>query len=135
MEQGMRPIDVLKAAALAVGILIVNVAISFAVVAVYSIAIDPGHEQAYYETAARWIAPWSSVAFGWLLFLVACYWASRKPDRSALAFALTTFAVYAALDLGILAAAGQLFAFGPFVAMSLSSKLVGAIGGVWLARR
>jgi hypothetical protein len=128
-------IDFVKAVALAVGILVVNVAISFAVVAAYALLVEPGHDAAYYEAAAQWIAPWSSVAFGWLLFFIACYVLSRRPERNALAFAITVFAAYAALDLGILYAAGALTTLPPIVALSLASKLVGAIGGVWMAGR
>jgi hypothetical protein len=128
-------LDFVKAVALAFAILVVNVAISFGVVAAYSVWVEPGHDQAYYEAAAQWIAPWSSVAFGWLLFLIACYGLSGRPSRSALAFAIATFAAYATLDLGILFAAGALTAFPPIVALSLASKLVGAIGGVWVAGR
>jgi hypothetical protein len=128
-------LDFVKAFALAFGILVVNVAISFAVVAAYSVWVEPGHDQAHYEAAAQWIAPWSSVAFGWLLFFIATYVLSRRPERSALAFAITAFAAYAALDLGILFAAGALTTFPPIVAVSLASKLAGAIGGVWAAGR
>jgi hypothetical protein len=131
----MQAMDFLKALGVAIGILILNVAISFVVVFAYSLLVEPGHDQAYYEAAAQWIAPWSSVAFGWLLFLIAAYVLSRKPERNALAFALTAFAFYAAIDLAIIGAAGMLVAIGPFIAMSLSSKLAGAIAGVWLAGR
>jgi hypothetical protein len=131
----MTAIDFVKAFAVGFGILVVNVAISFAVVAAYALWVEPGHDAAYYEAAAQWIAPWSSVAFGWLLFFIACYVLSRRPERSALAFAIAVFAAYAALDLGILFAAGALSPFPPIVGLSLASKLVGAIGGVWMAGR
>jgi hypothetical protein len=131
----MRAVDFLKAFGVALGIMIVNVAISFGVVFAYSLLVEPGHDQAYYEAAAQWIAPWSSIAFGWLLFLIATYILSRKPDRSALAFAITAFAFYAAADLAIIGAAGVLGTVGPIVALSLSSKLAGAIAGVWFAGR
>jgi len=132
----MTAIDFAKAFGVAVGILVVNVAISFAVVAAYSVWVEPGHDQAYYEAAAQWIAPWSSVAFGWLLFFIACYVLSRGPKRNALAFALAVFAAYAAIDIGILSAACAMSsAFVPFVALSLTSKLAGEIGGVWMAGR
>jgi hypothetical protein len=133
--RGVTAIDFAKAFGVAVGILVVNVAISFGVVAAYSVWVDPGHDQAYYEAAAQWLAPWSSVAFGWLLFFIACMLLSRRPERNALAFAIAVFAFYAAIDLGILFAAGALGALVPFVALSLASKLVGAIGGVWMAGR
>ncbi len=135
MGTSVTAMDFVKAFAVAFGILAVNVAISFAVVAAYSLWVEPGHDAAYYEAAAQWIAPWSSVAFGWLLFFVACYALSGRPSRNALAFAITAFAAYAALDLGILFAAGALTTFPPIVALSLASKLVGAIGGVWMAGR
>jgi hypothetical protein len=128
-------VDFVKALALAFGILVVNVAISFGVVFAYSLWVEPGHDQAYYEAAAQWIAPWSSVAFGWLLFLIACALFSRRPERNALAFALAVLVAYAALDLGILFAAAALSPFPPIVALSLASKLAGAIGGVWMAGR
>jgi hypothetical protein len=131
----MKAMDFLKALGVAIGILILNVAISFAVVFAYSLWVDPGHDDAYYQAAAQWIAPWSSIAFGWLLFLLATFVLSRKPDRDALVFAVTAFAFYAAVDLSIVGAAGALSAFGPIIALSLSSKLVGAIAGVGLAGR
>lgn len=128
-------VDVLKAAGLAVVILIVNVAISFGAVAIYAMYIDPGHNAAYYEAAAQWIAPLSSIAFGWLLFFLATLALSRKPDRDALLFALVTFAAYAAIDLSIIGAMGGLSTLAPTIAVSLSSKLVGAVGGAWAAYR
>lgn len=126
----------MKAIVLAFGILVVNVAISFAVVGVYSQWVEPGHDAAYYQAAAQWIAPWSSVAFGWLLFAIACFALARRSPGNALGLAIATFAAYAAIDLGILFAAGQqLIPLPPIVGLSLASKLVGAIGGVWLAGR
>lgn len=131
----MTALDFVKAFAVAVAVLIGNVAISFGVVAAYALWVDPGHDEAYYQAASQWIAPWSSIAFGWLLFLIACYALSGRPGRNALAFAITAFAFYAALDLGIIFAAGALTAFAQIVAVSLASKLVGAIAGVWIAGR
>src|SRR5262249_9490645 len=89
----MKPLDLPKAVGLALAIMIVNVAISFAVVAAYSYWVDPGHDERYYQAAAaEWIAPWSSIAFGWLLFLIGTYVLSRRSTRDALTFALTAFA-------------------------------------------
>lgn len=132
----MRAIDYLKAVVFGILILVVNVAISFCVVAVYAYAVEPGHDQAFYEQAAQWIAPWSSIAFGWMLFLGVCYSAAiRNAERNALAFALSVFAVYASIDIGLLLAMGQLTGHVPIVALSLASKAAGAIGGVWIAGR
>ena len=127
--------EILKAAGVAVGILVVNVAISFGVVALYSLFVDPGHDADYYQAAAQWIAPMSSIAFGWLLFFLATWALSRRPDRNALLFALMAFATYAAIDLSLLGAAGALSTLAPTIAVSLASKLTGAIGGVWAAGR
>jgi hypothetical protein len=132
----MTALDFVKAAGVAIGILIVNVAISFAVVAVYSGFVDPGHPAAYYEKAAAdWLAAWSSIVFGWLLFFIAARALSAHPTRDALAFALAAFGVYAAIDLGLIAAFGGIAAFAPVIALSLASKLAGAVGGVWAAGR
>ena len=131
----MQAIDYVKALGVAVGILITNVAISFAVVAAYSVFVDPGHDSTYYEAAAQWIAPLSSIAFGWMLFFGAGLYFSRKPDRDALSFAVKTFALYAGIDLAILGAAGALSALDATIALSLSSKLAGAVLGVWIAGR
>lgn len=132
----MKALDVLKAFGVALGIMVVNVAISFGVVAVYSMFIDPGHPEAYYQkAAAEWLAPWSSIAFGWLLFFFATRIASRHPARDALAFALTVFGIYAAIDVGVIAAVGGLAQYGPIIGVSLSTKLVGAVAGVWAAGR
>lgn len=131
----MSGIDILKAAGVAIAILAVNVAISFGAVAYYSVFADPGHDAAYYQAAAQWIAPLSSIVFGWLLFFGALRIMSAKPDRNALLFALAVFGVYAAIDVGIIWAVGQLQAIAPVVAVSLASKLVGAIAAVWAAGR
>lgn len=132
----MRIIDFVKAGVVALAIMAVNVAISFGVVAAYATVVDPGHDAATYQSAAQWIAPWSSVVFGWVLFFAVCMvLARRRPERSALSFALAAVAIYCAIDLGVIAAAGSLEKVGPIVAVSLSSKLVGAIGGVWVAGR
>ena len=131
----MGVVDFLKAAGTAIAILVVNVAISFGAVATYAVFIDPGRQAAYYEAAAQWIAPLSSVMFGWLLFFLAIRILSNKPERNALFFALATFGFYAAIDVGIIAAAGELRSIAPIVAVSLASKLVGALGGVWAAGR
>jgi hypothetical protein len=132
----MTAVDILKALGVAIGILIVNVAISFGVVALYSAFVDPGHPEAYYQkAAAAWLAPWSSIAFGWLLFFFAIRLVSRNPTRDALTFALTAFGIYAAIDLGLIASVGRLAEFGPIIGLSLSTKLVGAVAGVWAAGR
>lgn len=132
----MKPADFLKAAIAAVAILAINVALAFGVVAVYSYAIEPGHDSAFYERAAERIAPWSSVVFGALLFyLFARMLGRRRPERSALAFALVMFAIYAAIDLSVLVAASAFPQYAVVIAVSLATKLATAILGARAARR
>jgi hypothetical protein len=135
MPRGVKPLDVGKSALVAIALLLVNVAISIAVIAVYSYAVAPGHEAAFYDAAAQRIAPWSSVVFGGPLFFAAAYLLSRKPrDRNPMAFALSMFGVYALIDLGVMVAAGALAAHAAIVALSLTTKLVGAIAGAHVGR-
>src|SRR5512145_3253440 len=107
--RAVRALDVAKAAGVALAIMIVNVALSFGVVAAYSYWIAPGHDEAFYAAAARRIAPWSSVVFGAPLFFIASRWLTRKrPDRNPVAFALCCFAFYAAVDVAILIASAEM---------------------------
>jgi hypothetical protein len=132
----MKPLDFAKAFGVALAIMFVNVLISVIVITVYSYAIAPGHEDAFYQAAAQRIAPWSSVVFGAPLFFGVAYWQARKhPERSALAFAVTCFAVYAAVDLSVLIAAGGLASYIGIVGLSLATKLIGAFAGARLASR
>src|SRR6185436_3125892 len=105
--------DFLKALLTAILVMAANVAISFVVVGVYAVAVDPGHDAAYYQAAAEKIAPWSSVVFGVVLFyLVGWIAAVRRPERNAVLFALTAAFIYIAIDLAVIYAAGMLFAMG-----------------------
>lgn len=132
----MQPIDVAKAAGVALAIMVVNVTISVVVMIVYSYAVDPGHDAAYYEAAAQRIAPWSSVVFGAPLFFFATYrLAQARPERNAARFAVAVFGFYAAVDLLALVAAGSVGSLLGVVALSLTTKLVGALAGARLASR
>src|SRR5215204_5345622 len=57
-------------AGLALGVMAVNVAISILYMVVYSYAIDPGHEKAYYEAHIRTAAPYCSIVAGVPLMFV-----------------------------------------------------------------
>ncbi len=133
--------DILKAIGVALVIMVVDVAISFPVVAVYAYFIEPGHDAAFYESAAQRIAPWSSVVAGVFLFFGALYWLTRrKPERHAVGFALAVWVAFAAfalaIDLAILAGAGgSLRSIAGIVALSLATKFAAAITGAWVASR
>jgi hypothetical protein len=127
--------DFLKAAGLALGILVVNVMLSVVVMVVYSYAVNPGHDETYYTLAAQRIAPWCSVVFGGPLFFLACRWAARTPGRNPLHFALATFGAYAAIDLSIVAAEGALATMAGIVTLSTVTKLAGAVMGARAAAK
>jgi hypothetical protein len=128
----MGTFDFGRAAGVSIAIMFVNVAISFAMVALYSVAVEPGRDQAFYQSAAQWIAPLSSMAFGWILFLSSSLYFSGRAGRNALGFAINTFAIYAFMDLAIIGVAGRLSEIGSTVVLSLASKFAGAVLGVWL---
>ena len=127
----MKPLDIAKAAGVALAIMVVNVLISVLVMVVYSYLIDPGHERAFYDAAARRIAPWSSVVFGAPLFFFAVRWLTRRrPDRKAMAFAATCFGFYAAVDIAVLLGeASWVASTVAIAALSLVTKLIGALAG------
>lgn len=132
----MGTLDFVKAFGVALLLMVLNVAASFGVVAVYAYLIEPGHEAAYYETAAQSIAPWSSVFVGALLFfLAAWFFGLRKPARSALVFALTFAAIHTAIDFAIIAAVGGLPHLGLVVWISVAAKFSAAAAGALLAKR
>src|SRR6185436_15375812 len=119
-----------KALLLALVLMAVNVALSFVVMVAYSYGVDPGHDQAYYEAKAQEIAPWSSVVFGVVLFYIAGLIAAvRRPQRNAVAFALTAAAIYIAVDAAIIYSVGQLLALGQIVAVSWFTKAIAALAG------
>jgi hypothetical protein len=126
----MTAVDYLKALLTALLVMVLNVGISFVVVGVYSIAVDPGHEAAYYQAKAQEIAPWSSIVFGVVLFYLAGLIAAlRRPERNAIAFALTAALIYIAIDAAIIYAAGEFSAMGDVVAVSFFTKAVAALAG------
>ncbi|MBT8471442.1 MAG: hypothetical protein HKN14_16585 [Marinicaulis sp.] len=132
----MRPIDFVKAFVTAIIVMVLNVAISFGVVAVYAYLIEPGHDAAFYEAAAQDIAPWSSVVFGVILFFVAAYiFGKRRPGRDAMHFALAIFASYALVEFLILGSEGVIAEMIGIVSLSLATKLGAAILGVRMAAR
>jgi hypothetical protein len=132
----MTLLDFLKALGVAVLLMVLNVAIAFGVMAIYSTFIAPGHDVAFYESAAQRIAPWSSIFVGAALFFLAMLWlAWRRQGRNGYLFAFAVVAIYAAIDLSAILAAGALTGFGAIVAASMLSKLAAAELGAWLGRR
>jgi hypothetical protein len=132
----MTGLDYLKAFGVALLLMVLNVAASFVVMAGYAYLIDPGHPADYYESAAQRIAPWSSVVVGSLLFFAAAwFFGARRPQRSALMFAMAFTAIYTLVDLGIVVAAGAIGMIGTVVAISVAAKFAAAFLGARMAKR
>ena len=134
----MKPLDLLKALGVAVGVLVITLAASYPMVAFYAFFIEPGHPPEFYTEAAQWIAPWSSHVLGPLVFFGFNFWlARRNPQRNAILFALATIVLYIIVDFGMLPLMGI-----PLTAMlsvttgiSLGAKLAGALLGAYLGTR
>jgi hypothetical protein len=109
-------------AGLALGVMVVNVAISILYMVVYSHLIDPGHEKGYYEAHVQTAAPYCSIVAGIPLMFVVGWWVGLRP-------ALVVWLVYTIIDLGILAVSGPTWRSGALVAVSLFTKLASAYLG------
>jgi hypothetical protein len=124
--------DFAKALLTAIVLMLLNIAASFATVAAYSFAVDPGHDAAYYEAAAQRIVPWSSVLIGVVLFGLAGFIAARRqPARNALAFAVACALAYVGIDAVLLYLAGSLQSLGAVVPVSYGTKVIAAAFGAY----
>ena len=117
-------------AGLALGVMALNIAASILYMVVYSYAIDPGHEKAYYEAHVRVAAPYCSIVAGIPLMFLVGWWVDVRP-------AILVWLVYAVVDVAVLAVSGPTLRSGAFVAVSLLTKLVsvylGALAPSWRA--
>ncbi|MBC7770720.1 MAG: hypothetical protein H7124_18200 [Phycisphaerales bacterium] len=130
----MKALDIVKAAGVALALMVLNVAAAFAVVWVYGTFIEPGQEEAFYQAAAQRIAPWSSIFVGMPLFFGAGWvLTKRKPARNGVAFAAAFALIYAITDVSIIVAAGALASLSAIVVASMTTKLLAALAGARLA--
>ena len=115
---------------LALGVMAVNIAVSILYMVVYSHAIDPGHEKAYYEAHVKIAAPYCSIVAGIPLMFLVGWWVGMRP-------AILVWLVYALVDVAFFAASGLTVRMGAPVAVSLLTKLVsaylGALAASWRA--
>lgn len=116
----------------ALGVMIVNVLISVLYVVVYSYAIDPGHDRAYYEAYAQVAAPYSSIIAGIPLMFLAGRWIGGKfPKGNSVKAALLVWLVYFILDFAVIVAAGALTQIAILFIVSFVTKLGAAfLGGL-----
>lgn len=129
----MRLRDVILVPAAAIGVLVLNVAISVVVVWVYSTFIEPGRPVSHYEAFAIEAAPVSSLVAGLPLMILAGYLLSGgRTARAALSAAGAMALLYILVDAAILMAAGAGNDAGIGEAFSYSSKLLSALAGAKL---
>ncbi|NBB14965.1 hypothetical protein GVN21_06315 [Caulobacter sp. SLTY] len=121
--------------AFAMAVMVINVAISFAVVWVYSL-FEPGHPQAFYNAFALKAAPVSSVLFGIpLMFLAGFFVARKRSRRSGLIAAGAVSLLYTVVDIAMLlgyAASPEFWFWGT---LSYSTKIAASLAGGWAATR
>jgi hypothetical protein len=131
----MRLRDLLIVPAFVIAVMVLNVAISFGVVWVYSL-FEPGHPQAFYNAFALKAAPVSSVVFGApLMFLAGLLIARKRSRRDGLIAAAAVSLLYMAIDLAMLLS----YQPGPEIwfwgALSYTTKIGAALLGGWMATR
>ena len=86
---------------LALEAILVGLAVAW--VAVYSYAIDPGHEPAFYQDYAQRVSPLVAVIISAPVFGGFGILAARRGGRPGARFALTTTIVFLVVDLTVLA--------------------------------
>lgn len=127
----MKPIDFLKAAGVALALLILNIVVVVVAVVVYSQLIEPGQPSEFYDEAAQRIAPWCTRTIG-LAFFFSAGWllTRRRPDRNGLLFAALFSLFYFILDAASVGFAGV--ASVEFL-LSMLANALAALAGAYVA--
>ena len=109
----------------------VNVAVSVLWVAVYSHGINPGHDAAFYQEYAQWVAPYSSILAGAVIVFFACRILGRRWEPGfAVTAALAVWVTYTVLDLAVVFAVGMTGRLALLGGISHLTKLAAAyLGG------
>ena len=113
---------------LALGVMALNVVAVILYMVVYSYAIDPGHEPAYYEAHAQIAAPYCSIVAGIPLMFLVGWWVGRRP-------AILVCLIYAVVNFAVLAASGLTLRIGALFAVTFLTQLVSAYLGALPASR
>lgn len=118
-------------------VMIANIVIAVAWVAVYSHFIDPGHDEAYYQAYAQASVPYSAIIAGIpLMFLATRYVAGKFPQGNRVKAALLVWLVYFLIDLTIMISSGELGRLAIFFVASFATKFGAAyFGGLTAQRR
>jgi hypothetical protein len=127
----MKPRDAAKAVGVGGLALALNLGLTTLAITVYSLWIEPGHDEAFYRAAAPGIANWTAPPGGALLLLGSGVLLGRRQERRpALALALVAWAGYVALDAALgMAAAGARSLSDRIFMTSLLLALLGAVAG------
>lgn len=117
----------------AIAVIVLNVAISFAVIWLYSSFFNPGQSASHYEGFAIRVAPISSVIAGIPLMFVAGFLIAKgRPRRRGLLVAAATVLLYVLADIGVLLSADAKGGIWMWAALSHVTKLLSALAGAEL---
>ena len=121
----------------AVLVLVVNVAVSFVYMVVYSYVIDPGHDEQYDREHIQRAAPYCSIVAGMPLMFLAGRWVAGWWERQfAVKAALVVWLAYALIDLAVSIPAGLTTTLAVLTAVSMLTKLAAAyVGALVVAHR
>lgn len=134
----MKPIDYVKALALAFVIMTMLIFLSYPIVSLYAFLIAPGHPPAFYHAAASdWLVPaWVHIAGPVFFFFTGWLFTGRVRHRNAYAFIGVLCGWYLLLELASFAFLGGIAVFftsgtAPWLAL----QFVAGFLGVFVARR
>ena len=130
----MTPGRVAWLVAVAILVLVANVAASFLYMVVYGHVIDRGHDEQYYQDHIKIAAPYCSIIAGIPLMFLAGWWVGGWWEGAfAVRAALIVWLAYALIDVTVMVAAGLTTKTTILVAVSVLTKLAAAYVGA-LAR-
>jgi hypothetical protein len=115
---------------LALGVMAVNIAAVILYMVVYSYAIDPGHEQAYYEAHVQIAAPYCSIVAGIPLMFLVGRWVGMRS-------VILVWLVYTLVNFAFLAGSGLTLRLEVFFVVTVLTQFVsaylGALAASWRA--
>jgi hypothetical protein len=118
-----------RSIAVAIGAMVLNVAMSFVWVFLYSVLIAPGQSEAAYQAYAMRAAPWCSVIAG-VPILFGAGWLLARWHGGGWRTGIGAGIAYVVIDMAVIASAGMLTAFPLILVLSYATKLgAAALGG------
>ena len=116
--------------AVAMGVLIANIASSILYMVVYGHLIDPGHEEKYYQDHIQNAAPYCSIIAGIPLMFLAGWWVSGW-WQGAMGWraGLVVWLAYGLIDIAILLAVGLTGRVALLWGVSFFTKLLAVLAG------